>query len=174
MIIEKVTSEKICILQQIATKSFFDTFLEFNSQEDMDAYLQNNLSIEQLTKEFSHPQSEFFLVKNNQDYVGYIKLNYGMAQNEFQQDNALEIERLYVLKQYHRQQIGQALFNYAMAVADAKFVDYVWLGVWEHNQKAIAFYQKNGLVAFDKHDFILGKDIQTDILMRRDVRNFSK
>lgn len=174
MIIEKVTSDKIYILQQVAVKSFFDTFVEFNSQEDMDAYLQNNLSIEQIKKELDHPQSEFFMAKFGQDYVGYIKLNHGNAQNEFQEDNSLEIERLYILRQYHRQQIGQALFNYALADAHKKAVDYVWLGVWEHNQKAISFYTKNGFIAFDKHDFILGKDIQTDILMRKNICNLAK
>ncbi|CAI3922752.1 GNAT family N-acetyltransferase [Commensalibacter papalotli (ex Botero et al. 2024)] len=167
MIIEKVTRDKIGDLQQVARKSFFDTFVEFNTQEDMNAYLQNNLSVEQLTKELLHPQSDFFIVKYDQDYVGYIKLNYGTAQNEFQEDNALEIERLYVLQQYHRKQIGQSLFNYALEIAHKKSVDYVWLGVWEKNLKAISFYQKNGLTAFDKHEFILGKDIQTDILMRK-------
>lgn len=173
MIIEKVTTEQISDLQQVARKSFFDTFVEFNTQEDMNAYLQNNLSVEQLAKELMNPQSEFFMVKCNQDYVGYIKLNCGMAQNEFQKDNALEIERLYVLQQYHRQQIGQALFDYAMTIAYKKSVDYVWLGVWEKNLKAISFYKKNGFIAFDKHDFILGKDIQTDILMRKNIGNSS-
>lgn len=174
MIIKKVAHEHIDILQQVAVKSFFDTFVEFNTKEDMDAYLQNNLSIEQLMKELNHPQSEFFMAKHGQNYIGYIKLNHGKAQSEFQEDNALEIERLYVLKQYHRQQIGQALLNYALAVAYEKSVDYVWLGVWEHNHKAIAFYKKNGFIAFGKHDFILGKDIQTDILMRKDIHNFCR
>ena len=59
------------------------------------------------------------------------------------------------------------LYEKAMQVAEDKKVDYVWLGVWEENPRAIRFYQKNGFVEFDKHIFRLGDDEQTDIMMKR-------
>ncbi|CAI3922308.1 Ribosomal protein S18 acetylase RimI and related acetyltransferases (RimI) (PDB:1GHE) [Commensalibacter communis] len=167
MIIERVTITKVDILQSIARKCFFDTFYEVNSKEDMDDYLENKLSIKQLSSELNNPLSHFYIAKINEHYVGYIKLNFGMAQNEFENDNAMEIERLYILQQHHGKKIGQALFSHAMSIADQKRVDYVWLGVWEHNQKAISFYQKNGFVAFSQHEFILGQDKQIDILMKK-------
>ncbi|MDI2111941.1 GNAT family N-acetyltransferase [Commensalibacter nepenthis] len=171
MIIEHVAITQVHVLQSIAQKSFFDTFYMVNSKEDMDDYLQNNLSVERLSSELNNPFSQFYMVKIEEEYVGYIKLNFGMAQNEFKEDHAIEIERLYILHEYHGQKIGQALFSHAMSIAASKKVDYVWLGVWEHNHKAIAFYQKNGFVAFSKHPFILGQDEQVDILMKKKIKN---
>jgi len=81
-------------------------------------------------------------------------------------NNALEIERIYVLKEYHGKEIGQLLYNKAIEVARDKKASYLWLCVWENNERAISFYKKNGFTAFDKHIFTLGDDEQTDIMMR--------
>lgn len=167
LIIEVLEKKKLHILQKIACQSFYETFAEVNSKADMDDYLTNNLSLERLTAEMSESLSCFYMAKLDQEYVGYLKVNLGNAQHEFKQDNALEIERVYVLQKFHRQKVGQALYDYALAVAKEKLVDYVWLGVWEHNDKAIAFYKKNGFVQFSQHEFILGKDHQIDILMKQ-------
>ena len=75
--------------------------------------------------------------------VGYLKINWGSAQTENQQNNSLEIERIYVLDKFHGNQFGQKLLEVALHMSKEKAVDYVWLGVWEHNSKAIHFYQKN-------------------------------
>ena len=79
----------------------------------------------------------------------------------------MEIERIYVLKKYHGQKVGQKLFDTAMSTAKREKKKYVWLGVWENNQRAIRFYQKNGFVEFGTHTFILGTDKQTDLMMKK-------
>ena len=71
-----------------------------------------------------------------------------------------------MLKEFHGKKVGQFLYDKAIELAKEKNVDYVWLGVWEKNQRAIRFYEKNGFVIFDKHIFKLGNDAQTDILMK--------
>ena len=71
------------------------------------------------------------------------------------------------MKEYQGKHIGQLLYNKALYVANEKMVDYLWLGVWEENLKAINFYKKNGFVEFDKHIFKLGEDEQTDLMMKR-------
>jgi ribosomal protein S18 acetylase RimI-like enzyme len=71
-----------------------------------------------------------------------------------------------VLKNYHGKQIGQMLYDQAIQAAREKNADYIWLGVWEENPRAISFYRKNGFVEFDKHIFKLGDDEQTDIMMK--------
>jgi ribosomal protein S18 acetylase RimI-like enzyme len=83
-----------------------------------------------------------------------------------QDEGALEIERIYVLKDFHGKSVGQVLYNKAIDIAKEKKTKYVWLGVWEENPRAISFYKKNGFVEFDKHIFILGDDEQTDIMMK--------
>jgi len=98
-----------------------------------------------------------------------MKLNTGEAQKENQNDNALEIERIYVLQEFQGKKVGQLLYLHAIKVAEGLSADYVWLGVWEKNFRAIAFYKKNGFVAFDQHVFILGDDRQIDILMKLEL-----
>jgi ribosomal protein S18 acetylase RimI-like enzyme len=71
-----------------------------------------------------------------------------------------------VLNEYHGKKVGQLLYDKAIQVATLMQVDYVWLGVWEENQRALSFYKKNGFVEFDKHIFKLGEDEQTDIMMK--------
>lgn len=86
-------------------------------------------------------------------------------------DKALEIERIYVLKEFQGIRVGKILFDKAIEVAKKKNSDYVWLGVWEENPKAIHFYKKNGFLEFDKHIFKLGNDEQTDIMMKLQLKN---
>jgi ribosomal protein S18 acetylase RimI-like enzyme len=102
--------------------------------------------------------------------IGYLKLNFGQAQTELQDEKALEIERIYLLKEFHGKNVGQLLYDKALQIARQKNVDYVWLGVWEENRRAINFYTKNGFVEFDKHIFKLGNEEQTDKMMKLNLR----
>jgi GNAT superfamily N-acetyltransferase len=85
---------------------------------------------------------------------------------ELQDPKAMEVERIYVLGEFQSKKVGQLLFEKALAIGKNKKVDFVWLGVWEENHRAIRFYTKNGFIAFDSHIFLMGNDKQTDILMK--------
>ena len=74
--------------------------------------------------------------------------------------------RIYVLSSFHGKKVGQLLYDHALQIAREKNVQFVWLGVWEENPRAIQFYKKNGFIEFDKHIFKLGDDLQTDIMMK--------
>ena len=156
-------------LQNIGRQTFSETFSEFNKEEDMNKYLDEAYSPERLTLELQNPDSHFYFAMLDNVVAGYLKLNTGQAQTELNDNNALEIERIYVLKKFQGAKIGQALFTKSIEVAKAANVKYVWLGVWEDNKKAIGFYSKNGFVAFDKHIFKLGEDEQTDIMMKLEL-----
>ena len=135
----------------------------------MQKYLDENLSIEKLKSELENPNSEFYFAENNNEILGYLKLNFKDAQTEKLEENHFEIERIYVLKAFLGQKIGQILFNKAIEIGREKNLEYVWLGVWEENQRAIRFYEKNGFEIFGKHDFVLGEDVQTDLLMKMKI-----
>jgi ribosomal protein S18 acetylase RimI-like enzyme len=98
--------------------------------------------------------------------IGYLKLNKGGSQTELKDNDALEIERIYVLKEFHGKKVGQMLFEKAIQIAKEQNAEFVWLGVWEENKRAIQFYTKNGFVEFDQHVFVLGDEPQTDIMMK--------
>ncbi|KFF06708.1 GNAT family N-acetyltransferase [Flavobacterium reichenbachii] len=166
MIVQKVTLNDIDQLQKIGILTFSETFSGYNSQENMEKYLAENFSLEKLTAELSNKDSEFYFAALDNNVIGYLKLNFGASQTELKDSKALEIERIYVAKEYHGQNIGQILYQKAIETATLKDVEYVWLGVWEENFRALNFYKKNGFVEFDKHIFILGGDEQTDLMMK--------
>ena len=169
--IKKVTINDIDILQKISRQTFSETFSSKNTEEDMNIYLDEGLSNDRLTMELNDNNAEFYFAKLDNNVIGYLKINFGQSQTELQDGNGIEIERIYVLKDYHGKRIGQLLYNQAIKIARQKNVNYVWLGVWEENPRAIKFYKKNGFVEFDKHVFKLGNDEQTDIMMKLELNN---
>ncbi len=169
IIIKKVEVEDIAQLQKISCVTFAQTFEEHNSAEDMEAYLSTSYATEKLIAELNNANSEFYFALDDAIVVGYLKVNTGDAQTENKDSSAFEIERIYVDSAYLGKKIGQLLFEKATELAKAKNKPYIWLGVWEENHRALAFYQKNGFVPFDKHIFKLGNDEQTDILMKLDL-----
>lgn len=155
-------------LQRIGRQTFYETFAWGNSEEDMLSYLNSTFSEERLAEEINNPFSEMYFAVMESEPVGYMKINHGPAQNEFQEDSCLEIERLYVLKDFQGKNVGQTLLLKALSIAAWKNLDYVWLGVWEKNTKAIRFYEKKGFKSIGSHIFKVGNDEQTDILMKKD------
>ena len=167
--ITKVNSNEITSLQKVGKKTFFETFSQTNTEENMQKYLEESFSSDKLLGELNNPDSLFYFAKYNDEIVGYLKLNFGHSQAELNDNEALEIERIYVLKDFQGKKIGQKLYEKAVEVAKQNKVKYIGLGVWEKNQKAIDFYEKNGFVPFDKHIFVLGDDKQTDIMMKMEL-----
>jgi ribosomal protein S18 acetylase RimI-like enzyme len=164
--IRKVTLNDLLALQKIGRQTFAETFANSNSEENMKSYLEEGFSNEKLTGELNDTHSEFYFATLDNAIVGYLKINFGASQTELKDSKALEIERIYVIKDFHGKSVGQVLYDQAITIAKEKEVDYVWLGVWEENPRAISFYKKNGFVEFDKHIFKLGDDEQTDIMMK--------
>lgn len=154
-------------LQEIGRLTFAETFSDANNDADMQQYLKDAFAIEKLKIEMEHPDTNFYFAECKDEVIGYLKLNFKHAQTERIDLNAMEIERIYVLKRFHGQRVGQFLFEQAMAIAHQQKVKFVWLGVWEKNARAIRFYEKNGFEVFDQHIFKLGDDEQIDFLMKR-------
>jgi len=162
----KVTTNDLEELQKIGRLTFYETFASGNTEENMNKYLDEAFSFTKLTTELSDNNAEFYFATLDNKVIGYLKLNFGQSQTELQDNKAVEIERIYVLKEYHGKRVGQLLYDKAIKIARQKNAEYVWLGVWEENPRAINFYKKNGFVEFDKHIFKLGNDEQTDIMMK--------
>ena len=164
--ITKINLSELKQLQSIGKQTFFETFAESNTEENMQQYLTEGFTDDKLSLELKNQNSEFYFAKLNEKVVGYLKINFGLAQTELKENIGLEIERIYVLKEFHGKNVGQILYDTAFEIAKRINAEYLWLGVWEHNPRAINFYKKNGFVEFDKHIFKLGDDEQTDIMMK--------
>lgn len=168
--IRKIGLSQVDLLAEIGRQTFIETFYEVNTEQNMARYLADSFAIDQLTEEINNENSEFYFAWLGDTAVGYLKINFGDSQTELKNDKAVEIERIYVLKAYLGKNVGQLLYEQALQIAKQIDADYVWLGVWEQNQRAIRFYEKNGFVAFDKHLFKLGDDEQTDLMMKLELR----
>lgn len=168
--IKKAVLADLKIIQNISKQSFTETFAAINSPENMEKYLEESFNTTQLTSEISNPDSPFYIAFWEKEPVGYLKLNFGNAQTESIKDNAIEIQRIYVLQAFHGKKIGQILLDEAIKIVHQEAVEYIWLGVWEENHRAIRFYTKNGFITFDKHIFTLGNDQQTDLLMKLNMK----
>ncbi|NML40287.1 GNAT family N-acetyltransferase [Chitinophaga sp. G-6-1-13] len=165
--IDQATADDMNVIQLIGRTTFFETFAPYNTEANMQKYLEESFSETRIREELSSQESLFFLAFENETPVGYLKLNTGTAQTEAQDGTAIEIERIYVQRDYHGKKVGQLLYEKALETARLLKKSYLWLGVWENNPRAIRFYEKNGFAAFDKHIFKMGEDEQTDIMMKK-------
>jgi ribosomal protein S18 acetylase RimI-like enzyme len=156
-------------LQEIGKSTFAETFVDDCDPLDMEKYLEEKHNFDLLKFELENPESQFFFAEIENNVVAYLKINWGKAQTESKLKNAFEMERLYVLSDFQRMKVGQVLMDKALVIASERNFEWLWLGVWENNTKAIRFYKKNGFVIFDKHPFVVGTDVQTDVLMKRNL-----
>ncbi len=156
-------------LQFISRNTFYETFAPRNTEENISQYLHQSFSTEKLTAEVTNPDSEFYFANIDRRVVGYLKINYGPAQTELKDDKAVEIERIYVLREFYGKQVGQVLFEKALQIARKRKAEYLWLGVWGENRRAVSFYRKNGFVEFGTHIFKMGESDQTDLMMRLEL-----
>lgn len=119
--------------------------------------------------------TQFYFAEKDGEVFGYLKVNFAEAQTEAQEQiDALEIERIYVLQQYHGSEVGKKLYEQALEIARNRKATYLWLGVWEENSRAIRFYQKQGFIEFGQHIFQLGDDAQRDVLMKKTLPDLFK
>jgi len=154
------------LVAEISRETFYDTFAVHNTVADMDKFMAEQFSKEQLVEEFSRGGHTFFLAWVDALPAGYIFLK-DKSHTSLGSAAALEISRLYVRKDFIGKGIGKLLMLKAIAFAEQLQKEWIWLGVWEHNQPAIDFYTAFGYEKFAEHDFILGDDVQLDWLMKK-------
>lgn len=163
--IKRCTFEDIKTLQKVGRETFYETFKDQNSPENMKAYLEKAFNLEQLEKELANKHSQFYIVIVDKEVVGYLKVNVDDAQTEEMGEEYLEIERIYIRQTFQKYGLGKCLFNKAVEIAKALNKKKMWLGVWEKNENAIGFYEKMGFVKTGSHAFYLGDEEQTDYIM---------
>ena len=156
-------------LVQLSRSTFIDSFASMNTEEDLRQYLDDNLTLDNLIDEFSNPNTEFYFAKLGLETVGYLKLNTRPAQNELTDENCLELERMYIKKEYQGNNFGASLLSFVLQEAHIQELEFIWLGVWEKNLGARLFYQRHGFEQFSSHEFKLGNDIQTDYLLKKEL-----
>ncbi|AFH60306.1 GNAT family N-acetyltransferase [Paenibacillus caseinilyticus] len=165
--IKKCTLEDSRTLQEISYETFNETFKDQNSPENIKTYLERAFNLNQLETELSHPFSQFFFVYFHNEVAGYVKVNANDAQSEVMGNESLEIERIYIKNKFQKHGLGKVLLNKAMEIALECEKKKIWLGVWEKNENAIAFYKKMGFVQTGAHTFHMGDEEQIDFILTK-------
>jgi ribosomal protein S18 acetylase RimI-like enzyme len=165
----KCTTDDLPMLCALSRNTYDETFRHLNTPENMAAYLDAAFHPGKLKNELLNPESAFYFLYRSGAPAGYLKLNTGAAQTDLHAPEALEIERIFVTGEHQGQGLGSVLLDKAEAEAIAAGKTYLWLGVWEQNERALVFYKKNGFYVIGTHDFVMGDDVQTDFVMRKDL-----
>ncbi|MCW3790508.1 GNAT family N-acetyltransferase [Paenibacillus sp. LS1] len=167
--IEICTVEQVCELQKISYETFNETFKAQNSPENMKAYLEKAFNRERLESELSIADSQFLFIYVNHKVAGYMKVNINDAQSEKMGEGSLEIERVYIKKEFQKHGLGKVLLHKAIEMATEHQKRNIWLGVWEKNENAIAFYENMGFVQTGAHAFVMGDEEQIDFIMTKTI-----
>lgn len=157
--IRKCLFEDLYILQDISIQTFTDTFKEQNEPENLQTYLERAFNSEQLQSELAHVASEFYFIYCDEKLAGYLKVNIS--------DESMEIERIYIKAKFQGKGLGKYLLNHAVEIAIEQKKKNIWLGVWEKNDNAIAFYKKMGFIQTGAHSFYMGDEEQIDFIMTK-------
>jgi len=170
-IIRQATLSDLDSLTKIAQKTFIESYADKNDPEDFKRYIDTNLNRTKLKSEVENPDSMFFFGENEFGIHSYLKLNKAKAQTDQRFGQALEIERIYVLRVFQNHNIGSKLIDHSFEIAKQFKLNYVWLGVWDINLAAIRFYQRHNFEIVGNHKFVIGTDVQNDYLMSAKVNH---
>jgi ribosomal protein S18 acetylase RimI-like enzyme len=157
------------LLAQLGARTFSDTFAADNTLENMADYLASAFTLEQQAEELADPQCMFQIAEINGVPVGYAMLRAGNEMDTVTGDKPIELVRLYVSQESLGSGVGGALMQACIDEAKQGGYQTLWLGVWEHNPRARAFYRKWNFQDVGTHVFHLGDDPQTDIVMERSI-----
>lgn len=167
--LRRCTVEDAPALRRLAIITYYETFAPKNTSENMDAFLQSAYDIRKLRSELADPNSEYFFLYVDGKLAGYLKLNEHPSQTDIHDPETLEVQRIYVYGKFQGMGLGRFLLNTALEIAAQRGKRYVWLGAWEHNERALRFYDRMGFRPVGTHPFVMGTDVQTDYIMRKDL-----
>lgn len=165
--IREATIADAFLIANMSRQTFYDTFVAENSKADMDKFMNETFTREKLMEEVGAPGNTFLLAYEGDKAVGYARLRTTTNPLLLDGGSALEIARIYAVQSSIGKGVGKALMQQCIDIARQMDVEVIWLGVWEKNAKAIAFYTKWGFEKFSEHVFMLGSDPQTDWLMKK-------
>lgn len=158
------------LVADVSRQAFYDTFAPDNTEANMRKFLDEQFTKGKLMLEVGAAGNIFLLADDNDNIAGYLKINETRKREELKGLNAIELARIYVVKDYIGKGIGKLLMQAAVDIAKQKEKEVIWLGVWKQNKRAIDFYTAWGFEIFAETTFLLGDDLQYDWLMKKDLR----
>jgi ribosomal protein S18 acetylase RimI-like enzyme len=163
--LRRLTDADTEVLSAMAKQTFYDTFTGTCTEEDMQGFLEKYFNNKQLEEEINNPDNFYFFAEVDGVPAGFLQFMEDYSGFPLMKKwKALELKRIYVLKEFHGKGIAQKLMEFIFSYAEEKKFGVIWLGVWEHNIRAQKFYEKYGFVNSGyTHDFPIGNTPQTDL-----------
>ncbi|MBS1917078.1 MAG: GNAT family N-acetyltransferase [Bacteroidetes bacterium] len=157
------------LIAELSQRTFYDTFAKHNTKENMDKFMADPFNKKALMKEIGEPGNIFLLAYLDNEAVGYVRMRESENPAELGNIDAIEIARIYTEQKTIGKGVGKALMLECISIAKKMAKKMIWLGVWEHNETAISFYERFGFEKFGSHIFMLGDDVQTDLLLKKAI-----
>ncbi len=170
VVVRSATPADAAMLAELAARTFYDTFADSNTSEDMQTFLTSTYSEEIQRKEIEDASLTTLLAECDGTLAGFAQIKMGKAPDCVKGPSPSEIKRFYVEKTFHGRGVAQELMRAAEAIARDAGAKTIWLGVWEHNDRAIAFYRKIGFFEVGNQPFLVGTDLQTDLVLERPLQ----
>jgi len=169
--IRKASPADAEMLTDLSYSTFWDAFADHpkNAPDDLAHYMRQAFNVEQIAAELADANSVFFIAEFDGKPAGYAKLVLDSTEEGVTAARPIELSRLYSHQEFLGKGVGRDLMNACFGYATSHDHDVMWLGVWEYNSRAQAFYTKNGFREVGKHTFRLGTDPQTDLLMQKEL-----
>ncbi|AEI51613.1 GNAT family N-acetyltransferase [Runella slithyformis] len=163
---QRSDAQALCALMK---QTFMDTYASFNTPENMQLHIASHFALAQIQTELQEEDVQYLVIEHWAELIGFAKLVQNHSAKGLEDKITVEVARIYVAKAYHGQRLGAQLMQDCLNRAKGLGAETVWLGVWEHNPKAIRFYEKMGFQRFGEHVFMLGTEVQNDFLLKKEV-----
>jgi ribosomal protein S18 acetylase RimI-like enzyme len=170
VLIHRVNEQEYLQLAQIGRDTFYETWRSVNTEEDMQAYMAKAFDPSSILKDIQNKDNTFYIATLDSKPIGYCKLRRDRTYEEFGNDKVIELERIYVFREYHDKKVGKKLMDVCIALANEEKHQWLWLGVNIDNHKAIQFYKNYGFTIFGEKAFQLGDAVDNDYLMKLKLR----
>ena len=165
MTIRVGTTTDAARLAAFAALTFRDTFGSENSAEDMDQYLGQTYGVDRQAAELADTAMTTLLAEDEDGFAGFAQVRAHDVPTCVSGPAPVELWRFYIDRRWHGRGLAQRLMQSVRTEAQSRGAQTLWLGVWEHNVRAQAFYRKCGFVDVGSQSFVLGGDRQTDRIM---------
>lgn len=152
-------------LTELGERTFRDSFAADNRPEDMEAFLASHYRPELQVAELKDPSNLYLLAEVSGVPAGFALLRAGVREQGVVAERPLNLLRLYVDRPFLGAKVGAALMRWCLEEGRARGHDVLWLGVWEHNARARAFYARWGFTEVGEMRFLLGSDPQRDLVL---------
>ena len=171
ILVREASAADAKLLTDLAYTTFWDAFAHHpkNAPDDLNHYMRQAFNVEQTSAEIADTRNLFLIASFGDDTAGYAKLAFERIEPGVTSERPVELGRLYSHQRFLGMGVGQTLLDTCFERAREAGSDVMWLGVWEFNPRARAFYEKNGFRVVGSHVFQLGKDPQTDLLMQKEL-----